>query len=101
MPAQRLEQPGDQVGAAPGGQRWNVERSGIGLSASCCRGLVAFMAVLNTVPIATASIDPAAHGRSLTYWPRLNARSWWPRTNAIGSMSTSSAAVHSSGVATG
>ena len=54
--------------------------------------------------IATASMLEAAYGRSLTYWassPSLFLCSWCPRTRAIGSTSSSSAAVHRSGVASG
>ena len=54
--------------------------------------------------IATASMLEAAYGRSLTYWPSspsLFLLCRGPRTRATGSTSSSSAAVHRSGVASG
>jgi hypothetical protein len=64
------------------------------------------MAVRKTFPRATASIEDAAYGRSLTYCARLKAtsrgalRPCW-RTSAIGSTSRSRATVHRSSVASG
>ncbi len=56
--------------------------------------------------IATASMLEAAYGRSLTYWASavslfLVLLPAGPRTRATGSTSSSSAAVHRSGVASG
>ena len=56
--------------------------------------------------MATASMLAAAYGRSLTYWASspslcLVFLPAGPRTSAIGSTSSSSAAVHRSGVASG
>jgi len=55
---------------------------------------------------ATASMLEAAYGRSLTYWassPSVFGVFWpaRPRTSATGSTSSSSAAVHRCGVASG
>ncbi len=66
-----------------------------------------FMAVRNTVRRATASSEDAAYGRSLTYWA--SAKSGEPprplplprRTSAMGSMSSSRAAVQTSSFASG
>ena len=82
--------------------------SGMGAAASSGRASQRpVSAVLKASLIATASMLEAAYGRSLTY--RASSASMcapvrpavFPRTSATGSISSSSAAVHRSGVASG
>ena len=80
--------------------------SGMGAAASSGRASQRpVSAVLKASLIATASMLEAAYGRSLTY--RASSASAllrpaaFPRTSATGSISSSSAAVHRSGVASG
>ena len=80
--------------------------SGMGAAASSGRASQRpVSAVRKASLIATASMLEAAYGRSLTYCPS-SAPGFllpWPgpRTRVIGSISSSSAAVHRSGVASG
>ena len=81
--------------------------SGMRLSASSgCASQRPVSAVRNASFSATASMLEAAYGRSLTYWassPSLGllVRQAGPRTRAIGSTSSSRAAVQRSAVASG
>ena len=59
---------------------------------------------VNDRPYAASSMLEAAYGRSLTYWPSANRSGWLPlrpRTRPIGSISSTSAAVHLAAVASG
>jgi len=80
------------------GTAGSATSSGIGVAASSGRSFdLACIAVRNTRPMATASSDDAAYGRSLTYCFNENASvARLPRafTSPIGSTSSSSAAVH-------
>jgi len=78
--------------------------SGMGAAASSGRASQRpVSAVRKASLIATASMLEAAYGRSLTYRASSVPACWrpWPRTSATGSTSSSSAAVHRSGLASG
>ncbi len=86
------------------GSAGTVTSSSIGPAASSGLALQCpVRAVLKTSASATASIEEAAYGRSLTYCPRLKSGEDVPRerTSRMGSTSTISAAVQRSSVASG